>query len=139
LNARFCWATLRGGKNRTWLTAASRLDPDFTCGSLEDWMVVRRKWLLDSNETTMIVRFVSNDDTDGHSVVSYKYEDQVMTFQAYFEVCNLTVLPYDIFDGDNNLIVKMQNKELVNASDFGLPISTQSVIYKVDLCKYLKE
>lgn len=70
-------------------------------------------------------------------------------------VCKLQLLQYDIF-ANNSFITKMlellqcdifasnylTNKllegEAVNTSDFGLPTSSNSVIYNTKICKYLK-
>jgi hypothetical protein len=131
-NARFCWATLNG-ESRAWLDTPSCTDSNFVPDSLEGWMVKRQQWLT-SNKTMMIVRLIS-DGSDGHSVLSYRYDGKVFTFQAYYDISLLKVLEYDIFT--KSLIDKLLAKNLVNAIDFGFSSSTKSLTYLS--CKYLEK
>ena len=132
INARFCWATLCGGKDYRWLLHGSNNDLDFSCSLHINWKEVRRQWFSDSAKTMMIVRFIDHKvEHDGHSVVSYKYMGKVYTFQAYFDVCKLNMSESDIFASDKQLTDKIIKGDPLNASDFGLPISIQSSTYRL--------
>lgn len=130
-NARFCWATLHGQKSRAWLDEPSCVDPKLLPVTIEGWINERQE-RLSSNKSIMIVRFIS-DGTEGHSVVSYNYNGKVVTFQAYFNVCEIKLLDYDVFT--DKLISKLRDKSPVNASDFGLITSLHSLTYLT--CRYL--
>jgi hypothetical protein len=131
-NARFCWATLNG-ESRAWLDDASCADSNFVPDLLQGWMVKRQQWLT-SNKTMMIVRLIS-DGSDGHSVLSYKYDGKVFTFQAYYDISLLKMLKYDIFT--KSLTDKLLAEKPVNAIDFGFSSSTKSLTYLS--CKYLEK
>ena len=132
INARFCWATLCGGKDYRWLLLGSNNDSDFSCSSHINWKEVRRLWSSDSAKTMMIVRFIDRKlEHDGHSVVSYKYMGKVYTFQAYFDVCKLNMSESDIFASDKQLTDKIINGDSLSPSDFGLPpVTGQSSTYR---------
>ena len=130
-NARACWATLAGNKNRDWVcTNSFDKRSEFIQTSIEEWNRVRKLWYGNPTQTKMIVRFVSKEqrttgestaiELDGHTVVTYKYDGKFWTLQAYHDVCKLSYLERDIFADDGPLVTKLLAQEPVNAIDFGL-------------------
>lgn len=122
INARACWATLSGNKNRSWVRMhSSDKRSGFIEASITEWNAARQRWNDHDTHTRMIVRFVATDNAvDGHTVVSYKYRGHVGTFQAYHDVCPLTYLNRDIFAGTSPLVQKLLDQEPVCAVDFGV-------------------
>ena len=130
-NARACWATLSGRNNRDWVCTNSFDDrSEFIQTSIEEWNRVRKLWYGNPTQTKMIVRFVSKEqrttgestaiELDGHTVVTYKYDEKFWTLQAYHDVCKLSYLERDIFADDEPLVTKLLAQEPVSAIDFGL-------------------
>ena len=74
-------------------------------------------------------------EVDSTNKSDFKYMGKVYTFQAYFDLCELNMSHSDIFASDKQLTDKIIKGDFLNASDFGLPISIQSSIYKT--FKYL--
>ena len=87
-----------GDKVLAWVHKASCNDTSFSICSVETLRDVRNDW-LQSNESAMIVRFISATDmTDGHTIFSCKDGGKVWTFQAYLNGCSLQFREYDIFN-----------------------------------------
>jgi hypothetical protein len=138
-NARFCWATFLGDKDLAWVHKASCNDASFSICSVETLRDVRNDW-LQSNESAMIVRFISATDmTDGHTIFSCKNGGKVWTFQAYLNGCSLQLREYDIFNV-TDVIKKITNGEHVTPTDFGLDtVYLNPTTYNADRCMYLKQ
>jgi hypothetical protein len=97
VNARVCWATLQGGKDRQWIETAWK-EGTFKVATLSEWTEEIRKWAQNPALTLMMVRFIDqHDSNDGHTVLLYKHGNVVWTFQAYYDVCPLTSKQGDIF------------------------------------------
>ena len=82
----------------------------------------------------MFIRFVDLlDDTDGHSVILYKYQSNVWTFQAYLDVTCATFTEGDIFQ-PGGLMDKLMTLQPINLSEFGVGGSACSNKYRT-MCK----
>lgn len=132
-NARACWATITGDKNRDWVfmnsyDASNLTESPFQRlneASLQQWCNARKTWLDNGKQTRMIVRFVSTaDDTDGHTVVSYKFDGAIRTFQSYIDVCKLTYKEDVCFT--EPLIKSLLGGEPINAAAFGIKYESDS-------------
>jgi hypothetical protein len=138
-NARFCWATFLGDKDLVWVNRSSSIDTSFSSCTVDKWRDVRKEW-LQSKETAMIVRFISTNEIDGHTVFSCKQGDnKVWTFQAYFNGCTLQVLEKDIFS-ETNVIEKIMSGKPITAANFSLNTNyPNAVTYNANCCMYLKQ
>lgn len=133
-NARACWATLHGDLNRTWV-CTPKWD-DFT--RVEGWVSVRERWLAIKGNSSMFVRFIDTQDpTNGHSLVCYKYQGRAWTIQAYYGQSSLTCVETDIFaNEDTSLLQNLRSCAPVSAKDFGVSNdSSKRVCYHAD-CHY---
>ena len=139
VNARVCWATLMGNKTPSWVDTSWKKETFCEC-SLETWNEARSAWVNNLERTIMMVRFVDKSSpTDGHTVLLYKYNNFVWTFQAYYNLCIVTLLPRDIF-ADGIIINKMKANECIGSNHFGLPQHPKegSCTY-VQMCRYIEE
>ena len=137
VNARVCWATLMGKKTPSWVDTAWKKEPFCEC-SLETWNEARSAWVNNLERTIMMVRFVDKSSpTDGHTVLLYKYNNVVWTFQAYYNLCIVTLLPRDIF-ADGIIFNKMTANECVGPHHFGLPQQPKGSTY-LQICIYIEE
>lgn len=80
-NSRVCFATLVGNINKDWVVASSSPSPSPSpspcplmtdCNSVVEWTTtIYPKFLVNTNQNAMLVRFIAEDDpTGGHSLVS---------------------------------------------------------------------
>ena len=137
VNARVCWATLMGNKTPSWVDTAWKKETFCEC-SLETWNEARSAWVNNLERTMMMVRFVDKSSpTDGHTVLLYKYENVIWTFQAYYDLCVVTLLRGDIF-ADGIILNKMTANECVGSYHFGLPQHSEGSTY-VQMCRYIEE
>ena len=95
---------------------------------VQQWFHVREQWLSTDEDTTMFVRFVDDSNTDGHTVVSYKYQGDIWTFQAYYDVSPPVFTKGDVYL-KNALLSKLCRRETITTKDFDLPASTKSGVY----------
>lgn len=138
VNARVCWATLMGNKTPSWVDTATWKKETFCECSLETWNEARSAWVNNLERTMMMVRFVDKSSpTDGHTVLLYKYENVIWTFQAYYDLCVVTLLRGDIF-ADGIILNKMTANECVGSHHFGLPQHSEGSTY-VQMCRYIEE
>lgn len=137
INARFCWAILRGDKDRDWVLRKSQSDGDFTIvDDLKEWEGIRNGWKSDESTIITVPFMVDGGSTDGHTVLSYKYNGKVYTFQANFGHSKLKCLSDDIFD--MRLNVKIANGDRLFAKlDFQIEGDTIGAIYTA--IRYLKK
>jgi hypothetical protein len=87
INARVCWATIHGGKNRNWVLRKSHVDDDLHSVHVQNLPTIHNNWATSQKYTTMMVRFVAeNDETDGHTILLYKRTKStaMMTALEYF-------------------------------------------------------
>lgn len=137
VNARVCWATLMGNKTPLWVDTARKKETFCEC-SLEAWNEARSVWVNNLERTIMMVRFVDKSSpTDGHTVLLYKYNNVVWTFQSYYNLCIVTLLPRDIF-ADGTILNKMKANECVGPHHFGLPQHPKGSTY-MQMCRYIEE
>ena len=137
VNARVCWATLKGNKTPSWVDTAWKKGTFCEC-SLEQWNDAKNMWVDNLERTIMMVRFVDKSSpTDGHTVLLYKYENVVWTFQAYYSSCIVTLLRADIF-ADGVILNKMIENECIGSHHFGLPHQLKDSAY-AQMCRYIED
>lgn len=128
IGARVCWSILHGLRP-TWVLESSwERERGFESIGLTHWFNIREQWLLTDGDTTMFVRFVDDINNDGHTVVSYKYQGEIWTFQAYYGVSPPVFTKGDIYM-KNALLRKLDSREMIKTEDFDLPSSSKSGIY----------
>ena len=138
VNARVCWATLMGNKTPSWVDTSWKKETFCEC-SLETWNEARSAWVNNLERTIMMVRFVDKSSpTDGHTVLLYKYNNFVWTFQAYYNLCIVTLLRGDIF-ADGTILNKMTANECVGSHHFGLPHHPIKGSTYMQMCRYIEE
>ena len=93
--------------------------------------------------TTVIVCLSSKSDDDGHSVLSYKHDHVVWTFQSFYNTCGFQFKRGDIFDKTSSLIKSLAEGRAVDATDVGSIISSEvssnKVLIDVEICFYLEK
>ena len=118
-NARLCWAMIHGDYSELWVSNSTIFDSsDFIKTSLDDANSHKKKSFQVWDKCAVFIRFImSNDLTNGHSLVLYKNGDTVETIQAY-----LGVTIAERYSGDQSTMAfqKALVNELVDASVFGI-------------------
>ena len=121
--ARFCWASMVGGLDMKFVQCSTVADYDNKhqrCTTLHD---ARRRIdafvRCDNPHGLLLIRFVERGTDDGHSLVLWKFESTITTFQSYLFVSKF--MPYT-GDKTQSIFEKLDiNTEAeVCASDFGI-------------------
>jgi len=130
ITARVCWSILHGLRPAWVYEATWERERGFEPISIKQWFKIRQQWLSSTDDTTMFVRFVDNINSDGHTVVSYKYQGEVWTFQAYYGVSPPVFTKGDRYI-NNELLSKLDRQDTVKTEDFDLSASSKSGIYSL--------
>jgi len=120
LNARACWATILGNMHKDWVycnTGSNHVyNNEFLTFNVTKWTDVLEKWKNDTSRIALIVRFIGK--FDGHTVVLYKYDGMIYTFQSYYTVCVLQMHQGCIFTDELNY--KINCEQIIFANEFGV-------------------
>lgn len=123
-NARLCWAMIHGGYGELWVSNSTTSDSsDFIKTSLDDANSQKNTSFRDWDKCAVFIRFImSNDPTNGHSLVLYKNGDTIETIQAY-----LGVTIAERYSGDQSTVAFQRAlvHELIDASVFGIDSGSQ--------------
>ena len=133
-NAKLCWALIAKQQyDENWVQCPTQ--NDYRNGVVHIGYEKARKLkdaILSNHRSMVLIRFLNATEDDGHSLILYKYDDSIYTFQAYQNVQTLKLYEFDCSIGAFDCAINHSNPKLGPCS-FGIE-STDSEWNIADYC-----